>query len=636
MPHPPPQWESVWEIGERFSPPPIYFGDMRTDTGDTLRWQADEIVYKTTLSVANTLGELPQYQALRKVLVSDKLPLFFEKTIKREIYKVIQALCALEWYNRHRSPVAKREVIWHDHQGLGPTLQGIWPSQEVQLTLGSSSNLLSEARSWARRYRGGLARTAARMAPSEPGQSPSNIQMPKDTIVAIHYVDGLDLTRRSDIFWHPKSDVDPSRVLLYFDTASRSRLGAPNEIVTQIEKLGMKWIFIKNEATWHYNYPIWDPKSTNTLLLDQWRLETEGLDHHPPLAKWLTKQVEFLLKEVGYWLSFYGNFNIKVLLEPDESSLANVIQAIALDLHGGIHVGRQRSEDWGLGAIGDHPNHVYFALNRRGGFDAQTKRNRINSVLVSGFPSKVPHNSNTGTSDLRTTVTTKGARFVVALFDNTFWWGGSFSKSMVQNIYRGFLEWVLDDRQVGILNKSKKSLDLIMGQMPDIHELMAKALDTGRWVNLDNPFGRLPSDASRAADMSVGIGISSAAIEAVAHGGKAVHCDLSAIRSHSFYQYGYEKIVFDDLDRLLGALKRYKFDSASESELGNFAGIMDQVDPFHDGCGSERVGTYICWLMETLDLGHSRDEAITRANERYGEIWGADKMISPQDLHSLV
>ena len=140
---------------------------------------------------------------------------------------------------------------------------------------------------------------------------------------------------------------------------------------------------------------------------------------------------------------------------------------------------------------------------------------------------------------------------------------------------------------------------MILGQLPEIGGLMEKAEMTGRWMNLTNVFGRSPSDASQVADMSVGIGISSAVTEAVAAGGRGIHLDLTRQRSFPFYQWGYEKVVFDDVESMMAALRRYKADPNREPELGDFSQRMDQIDPFCDGRAGERVGTYIRWSSVT-------------------------------------
>jgi ribosomal protein L31 len=175
---------------------------------------------------------------------------------------------------------------------------------------------------------------------------------------------------------------------------------------------------------------------------------------------------------------------------------------------------------------------------------------------------------------------------------------------------------------VGVITKSKKPS--ILQELPEIGGLMARAEATGRWVNLGNVFGRLPSDASRAADISVGIGISTAANEAVAAEGKAVHCDLTAMHSHPFYEWGYEKVVFDDLGRMMEAFKRRLADPSAEPGLGDFSPHIDQVDPFMDGRAGERIGSYIGTLIKGFEAGLTRRHAIAQANQRYAQTWGGE------------
>ena len=107
-----------------------------------------------------------------------------------------------------------------------------------------------------------------------------------------------------------------------------------------------------------------------------------------------------------------------------------------------------------------------------------------------------------------------------------------------------------------------------------------------------------------------------------------VDCDLTSLRSHPFYQWGYEKVVFDDIDKMMVSLKRYKENPNNEPELGDWSLHLDELDPFRDGRGGERIGTYIRCLLEVFKKGGNRDEAIRNANKLYSERWGSDKVIT--------
>jgi hypothetical protein len=60
--------------------------------------------------------------------------------------------------------------------------------------------------------------------------------------------------------------------------------------------------------------------------------------------------------------------------------------------------------------------------------------------------------------------------------------------------------------------------------------------------------------------------------------------------------------------------------------LGEWAEHIDELDPYRDGRGGERIGTYMRWLLESFDKGKTREGAIGNANKLFAESWGADKI----------
>ena len=62
----------------------------------------------------------------------------------------------------------------------------------------------------------------------------------KKSAIAIHYAEGIDLKRRSDLFWYPDSKIEADSVLIYFDRSYNHLI--TKEHVNQIEAMGMRWI----------------------------------------------------------------------------------------------------------------------------------------------------------------------------------------------------------------------------------------------------------------------------------------------------------------------------------------------------------------------------------------------------------
>ena len=202
---------------------------------------------------------------------------------------------------------------------------------------------------------------------------------------------------------------------------------------------------------------------------------------------------------------------------------------------------------------------------------------------------------------------------------------------MISEFYSTFLSWVTEDPDVAVITKSKKLT--ILELLPRLKPLMAHAERTGRWINFPDPDTRLPSDASKLADISIGIGISSAISEAVAQGYRGVHVDLNKLYSHPLYKWGYCHVIFDDLTHLVDKLKVFKLEKELDDTLGKFDKHIETIDSFHDGKGGNRISEYLEWLWESLKQGQTNSVAITNANNLYSKKWGANKINSK--VHTL-
>ena len=51
---------------------------------------------------------------------------------------------------------------------------------------------------------------------------------------------------------------------------------------------------------------------------------------------------------------------------------------------------------------------------------------------------------------------------------------------------------------------------------------------------------------------------------------------------------------------------------------------MEKLVSFRDGQAAHRVTQYIAWLVDALERGLTREEALAYAKERYSQVWGLD------------
>jgi hypothetical protein len=443
-------------------------------------------------------------------------------------------------------------------------------------------------------------------------------------MIAVQFVEGVDFERRSDLVWFPESGIDPSRILIYF--AWPDHQPADEEVIKSIEAMGIQWICLNSRSSTVKNSPVWAPGSKNRTII-------EKLKNKPTteIEKWIYRTGDKLIKEVNYWLAFYEDFRIRIHFIIGGSDSKYMAQGIAFDLKDsqkGFIAGKERSElHWPpICILGWYPVDVFFTWTPRAQNYLVPNVNRISSAVATGYSNDLVFSGKRiSGEEVKKGLRARGANYVIALFDNVHGSEIAHSTAKMEKFYLAFLEWLLEDPGLGIVIKSKKPS--VIQRLPRVRSVLEKAEFTGRCLRLSDEHGRLPVDASLASDLSIGVGISSAIIEAAIAGCRSIHADLTHLRSHEFYQWGYERIIFDDLDRLLFAIKGHKSGLAAFAEVGDWTPFLGQLDPFRDGQAGRRMGTYLRGALQGFDQGLERNEVLKQAGRRYAQQWGEDKVI---------
>lgn len=621
---------------------PYNLADMRSMDGASLRYEVETQSIGLALSMFEDVKSTGAYQALERLLPSPRLALFFERTLKDLIRPVVRSASVAKWHLEHAGQPTTRQVHWVDHGGLGPVLARHWTDPQISLRVGRATSLGARMRSARRRLRASGRRWVRRFRwlmwrPPDAGLR-STALLPEHAHLhraVVHFSDGNDPDKRSDVFWLSHSGLAPGRILYSFDPRlSSNPMLAPHTInehvLERAHSQGMACVWMEEPMLRRPHPNAWWPSDVSALVR-RFRSACPRNDGSQ-LGRWVSNMAEGLLREVRVWQAFYTDFNVRVHFEKGEGGVLtvyhNVAQSIAADLVGGVEIGNQRSDMASSTAVRYwfHPDHVFFSWGAYAHVALEGSGNRNENLVVTGLSYDVAfQGASADAAAIRKSLVPQGARFVLAVYDNTFNANAHLSRGMLESFYTALLQWVIDDPEVGLVIKTKKAA--VLDQLPKVYESLARAEASGRCAIIDDAAGMLPADAAHAADFTVGIGISTAVIEAAIVGKRGVHCDLPRQQSHQFYQWGYEQVIFDDLDAMMTALRRYKADPASEPHLGDHTPCLDQLDPFRDGRAGERVGSYIRSLLEAFDAGCDRTEAIRRANDQYAQQWGADKVV---------
>ncbi len=451
--------------------------------------------------------------------------------------------------------------------------------------------------------------------------------------LAVQYVEGIDLSRRSELFWYPESGVGPEVIFFYFNFQSIVDSTQP---LRDLEAMGIHTIVLNPESgpqavpkteinSWTPN-PKWLPsiQLVNTLPGFIWFL-IRSKDHFFPFLVWSARVWHDLSRKTLYWLRFITENHIALNLYADEGQ-ESVAQHVAVDLCGGIQIGRQRSEIWRPpdNLLGFYHGHIHFVWGRHYIERLQQGHNGLSYCIITGFTYDHTFSEarNKG-SEIRKIIVNSGAKLIICLYDAIVR-DHMYSERMIRNIYTGFIEWVESDSTVGLIIKSKKP-EILLG-VPDISRRLQHLQDsTGRCILLDPK--TQPATGAFASDFAVGLGISSAVTEAAIAGVRGIHCDLRSLRSHEYYKWGYGRVIFDDTKFMIDNLKSFKENPNNNPTLGDFNPIIDDLDPFRDGQAGYRAGQYMRGLQEGFNQGLHREDVMNRANDLYADAWGADKVI---------
>ena len=552
----------------------------------------------------NILGDIKNYDALKIIpeRIKPECHLYIKKCVNEEIRPIIGLYLILNWRLAHQ----KEDVLLLlPYSPIIRLLDKYQNKYDVKVIFYRQKVLLSRLRriiSYYIRY--------GYFIIGENGSAGCNI--------GVKYSEGLDLSKRSDIFWLRGIKKFSKNILIY------QFLSRDYKKILILKKLGFR-VNIKIINPFK-RYPEANQIKNLKNLIQNYRKQ-HGVSGK--LESWLIWILDTFLTETRRWIKFIQSNGIKILFELDGPN-SLVCQKAALNLSNSLSLGAQRScitMDSFQPFLHYSTSDIFFTWGWEFNWHQHTSQ-LIEQFVVTGYPFNVRHNKNDAP-----TIPASSTALRVALFDNGFSNVACYSKSMMENYYQAFLNWLVEDESIQIIVKSKRN-DLIE-QLDNIKGLYHYALDTGRLFRLNDEEGRFPSDAAQYADIAVGIGISSAVLESVIHGCRGIHCDLVGFNYHPYYQIGFKRLVFNDINSLIDTLKIYKQNNSKVRELGDWSKYIQIVEPYRDGQGDRRIGQYMEWLLEYFNRGGSKEGAVQFANKAYESQWGSD-MIKPNKEHGVV
>ncbi|MBT5470209.1 MAG: hypothetical protein HOK41_06365 [Nitrospina sp.] len=434
--------------------------------------------------------------------------------------------------------------------------------------------------------------------------------------------EGSDKKRVDDFFWWRQSKIPSKRLLYMFE---RPDYQPTVNRISELNNLGIEWVTLnkKNSGTVPHSMVI--NKSSGVAFNLKMTIFYSALVIRGLFGNKFTSSVVSLVVWQHYksdkLSNIYKNLRLECLFHLDEAGFEHT--NLAARKSGAVRIGIH----WSCFMNPHHStircHEVMFVWGSHNLKIILDSDSSSKIILISGcyLTESSYKNEHLKGRKVIQTMKDEGVRYTLTLFDNSL---------SVPNFYNFFLQWLLEDPNLGLIIK-RKGKAWIKFQNSNTKELIQQAIDTGRIYIMDKDAS--PADAALLTDFAVGVtGVSAIAVAAL-QGARVLyldfeHLDKGILKPYTlFHSLGQKRCVFFDPQSIKEAVLEYFNNPESNPGLGDASPILDQLDPFRDGKASQRIGEYTAWYLEGLDQGLSKDKALKTATNKYAEKWGQDKVI---------
>lgn len=437
--------------------------------------------------------------------------------------------------------------------------------------------------------------------------------------IMVAYRIGLLADRRNDIAFYHASDISPERLLVFCKT--QNHLPFPEEM-EWLKRSGIECLAAPVIEQIPGGARRWQPSPLLKQELKKFYLvyiktTAQGL-RIKKRNWWLLDKLWTLGVEIAFWKDFYWTNHIRILVNSIPSD-TNFIPNIALAEAGGLAVELERSIRFDYCTyIHNSPNHIYFATGPYSLEQIPEASFSPFTIQTGGINISDNHVAISGLAQLR-----ENSQLLITLFDEipTDWFFGE----SVDELYRSIIRLVMTDHRLALLIKTKKPRVFEkLSDADDIDTGLANLVQKGRCLMLD--WKITPYAAASYSDLVVSVA-STAAFESILAGVRTIIYNPQRSGSKIFYRNNaLNRRIFEDSGLMIDAITA--FANGQNNSIGDCSDILPLIDPYSDGKGAGRMGQYLQWCLEGFDAGLEWETVLGKANERYAQQWGPDKVTS--------
>ncbi len=427
------------------------------------------------------------------------------------------------------------------------------------------------------------------------------------------------------LFWFYQSGIDPKNILIYVPDAE---FKISDEEVLNIKKAGFNLLFCPTRITGKAknNVPVYvcSFKMAQLLLfyLRQIVKMYFRVRGRPMKEQW--KLLSLLFIQLPYWEDFFQSNNVKIKFRFHDIF---GIRDIAAKLSGVITMSYHYSNHSASTIMHQEVCDIFYIWGRRYKRFLLPKYSTTKNIIQTGyvFDYSFGHLKQKAL-EVKKAFAGRNIQYVIGVLDEHL--KGNPGNAIL-DCYEAVFRYAMSHSEIGIIIKPKKvTLREDMLSKPEVLDLLELLEKEGRLIILD--YRKYPIEAGYASDIVIGlVANSTAALECAIAGIPTIVYDCAGSRDWCpYYEWGYNKVVFDDIKQLIDSLNTNREILDNVSGFADWSFILNEVDPFRDGKANQRIAGYIKTLLLASSNGLSKDEVIEAANRAYAEEYGWDKVTS--------
>lgn len=426
----------------------------------------------------------------------------------------------------------------------------------------------------------------------------------------------------NDLFWKRefKMKGHPTLAILYGELDKKA--------YDAFRYLAECWISL-NEFThppyiFSIYYWLW-PKYPKILISNLTQMVRSFFESRTPFYYWFeiinlwieVSKMEMLFRMTGtniFWTSIEGQDRI------------SVAGSLAINRLKGVSIG----STWSIFGIQDFKGHrnaldIWFIWGSK---HAEIFRKEVcKTMVICGYPGDFYLREHLNKAkDLRKAWKEEyGAEIIACYYDNIISYDINHSFTSTIEYLEILLRWFQKQSKNILLVIKSKRKNIIDIYPPQINNLLGILEEQKRLIYKIDKADLSPGLAS---DLIIGVGVATLPCLLGAYGKEVVLLDPNEINEKDPLDLENIKFIKQGGD-IVEILERWKVEKNKniKNELTDIRYIPSRIDPFVDGCTSQRIAGYISKLFLELEKGLGSDIAIYNANRVYGECWGTDKVI---------